>query len=328
MMRYRPIFDHPINMNTYNSQIQKHLSPNKDTTLNDRMTATKDLVSDTRYDFSKETEILIESCEKGDLKKIKGLLSDLKIDPSVNYNRALNIACSKGYADIARFLLSDSRVDPLSIFWSTIYQVIKNGDTKIVDLIMSDPRVRASQHIPTSNVSSSSDMSFPSPDRERMSHPSGPSFDGPSKFGEGVLLPPISNKIPSPVNMKGPSYDDNKSIYIACLHGKEDIVKILLRHPEVDPSSCNNRALTAARKNGHLGIVKLLLQDSRVDPSIDENAVLYNSIRNGHLDIVKILIEDFRVDFASKRNYALRLALKGNCLEVRNLVLSRLVSRP
>ena len=50
-----------------------------------------------------------------------------------------------------------------------------------------------------------------------------------------------------------------------------EIVKLLLKHPEVDLSDENNYAIGWASENGHFEIVKLLLADKRVDPSVLHN---------------------------------------------------------
>ena len=48
-------------------------------------------------------------------------------------------------------------------------------------------------------------------------------------------------------------------------YGYDKIVKLLLKHKQVDPSYNNNYAIRSASVNGYYKIVKLLLKDKRVD---------------------------------------------------------------
>ena len=98
----------------------------------------------------------------------------------------------------------------------------------------------------------------------------------------------------------------NYAIQKACEIGDIEITKLLLKHPEVDPSENTvegkrydsnerNYCIRRAAKNGHIEIVKILLKDSRVDPSSRENWALNAALINKDWEIAKLLLSDKRV---------------------------------
>lgn len=69
----------------------------------------------------------------------------------------------------------------------------------------------------------------------------------------------------------------------------------------IDPSMDNNQAIIEASSMDHNEVVKMLLQDPRVDPSID-SIILLNICQNGHIDTIRILLQDTRIDIHQYRN--------------------------
>ena len=61
-------------------------------------------------------------------------------------------------------------------------------------------------------------------------------------------------------------------------------MKLLLKHPRVDPTTDDNYAIRWASLQGHWEVVKLLLEDSRVNSSAIQEASLH-----GHWEVVKLL---------------------------------------
>ncbi len=90
-------------------------------------------------------------------------------------------------------------------------------------------------------------------------------------------------------------------------YGLEEIVKLLLEYPSVNPSKLNGYAIRLASENGHLGVVKLLLMDSRVDPTAFNNGALLQATLHGRNDVVRLLLTDPRVD-PTDENYGIVLA--------------------
>jgi hypothetical protein len=88
----------------------------------------------------------------------------------------------------------------------------------------------------------------------------------------------------------------NRYFLWAVVNKKNDLVKTLLRWPQVDPSYRTNLALRIACEKGYLSIVHTLLQDSRVDPSAIENEAIFQASYNGNADIVAELMKHPKCD--------------------------------
>ena len=92
-----------------------------------------------------------------------------------------------------------------------------------------------------------------------------------------------------------PWHQDNWAIRWASGAGFDEIVKILLEYPEVDPTVRSNETIYQAVWNDHINTVKILLEDGRIDPSYNDNKLLYVSSELYRYDIVKLLLDDKRV---------------------------------
>jgi len=75
---------------------------------------------------------------------------------------------------------------------------------------------------------------------------------------------------------------DNKTFLSACAYGHIDVVEILLKDSNIDPTYKNNKGLKHVSKNGHLNVVKLLLQDPRINLNRNDFVLIQlpNSIHN------------------------------------------------
>ena len=63
-------------------------------------------------------------------------------------------------------------------------------------------------------------------------------------------------------------------------YGYDKIVKLLLKHKQVDPSYNNNYAIRSASVNGYYKIVKLLLKDKRIDKNDQIIKDIINKMKN------------------------------------------------
>lgn len=92
-----------------------------------------------------------------------------------------------------------------------------------------------------------------------------------------------------------PEIDKNDLLVYSSEHGWVEIVKKLLNHPQVDPSTHENKSLILASKKGHLRVVEALLEDGRVDPSAPrgdyDDQALTEAVENSHFKIVKLLLK-------------------------------------
>ena len=61
-----------------------------------------------------------------------------------------------------------------------------------------------------------------------------------------------------------PASGANRALITACASGQQEVVRLLLAIPEVNPTELENAGLLAACRGGHASVVKLLLSDERV----------------------------------------------------------------
>jgi ankyrin repeat protein len=97
------------------------------------------------------------------------------------------------------------------------------------------------------------------------------SFNG----GAGALFAQGVNQLRSVVyGRANPSADENYALWIACLRGHLEMVKLLLSDPRVDPTDRKNDIIRIACANGHCKVVNCLLDDKRANPAAREYACL------------------------------------------------------
>jgi len=65
------------------------------------------------------------------------LLSDPRVDLSVNHNEFIHDAAIAGYADIVRLLLADPRVDPSA----RRYEAVTQSNGEIVKILLGHPKI-------------------------------------------------------------------------------------------------------------------------------------------------------------------------------------------
>ena len=63
--------------------------------------------------------------------------------------------------------------------------------------------------------------------------------------------------------------EDNAALIAACVKGYEEIVRVLLNLPGMDPSAYQNRAIGAALERRKVKVAKILLADRRVREKFD-----------------------------------------------------------
>jgi hypothetical protein len=72
---------------------------------------------------------------------------------------------------------------------------------------------------------------------------------------------------------------------------KPNIVFVLIKYGNVDPSAFSNSALKLASKNGYVELVDTLLKDSSIDPSFSSNLAIRLACGNGHFEVVQLLLK-------------------------------------
>lgn len=115
-------------------------------------------------------------------------------------------------------------------------------------------------------------------------------------------------------------------LHVACCHGYDSIVSLLLRQPNIDVNCYTNyyeTPLYLACFSSHPEIVKLLLNRSDIDVNITDSedySPLEETCDSRRLPCLQLLLADPRVEFATKgkkvNNYLLHRLVNGHLLDV------------
>ncbi|KAI8903087.1 ankyrin repeat-containing domain protein [Gorgonomyces haynaldii] len=104
-----------------------------------------------------------------------------------------------------------------------------------------------------------------------------------------------------------PSVLQNTCFRTAARQQSKDILKMLLKHPLVDPSDMDSEALRMACLYGYTSVVRLLLEDGRCDPAAADHQALEEACIQGHYDIFQLLLNDPRVSPAANDQLAIKM---------------------
>ena len=98
------------------------------------------LLADDHFDPS-DGAALSYACFLQAKKMVEVLLSDERVDPSMNSNKALINACRNGHAEIVGLLLRDPRVDSSAQGNIALHLACRNGHYKVVELLLQHANV-------------------------------------------------------------------------------------------------------------------------------------------------------------------------------------------
>jgi hypothetical protein len=101
-----------------------------------------DVVSKEKYG----TDSIIIAVTENNLDIVNLLLSDERVDPSVENNRAIYTAAQNNNTNIVRALLADKRVDPSTsiISGNALIIAAETGNADVVRLLLKDPKINIS----------------------------------------------------------------------------------------------------------------------------------------------------------------------------------------
>ena len=116
--------------------------------------------------------------------------------------------------------------------------------------------------------------------------------------------------------------DPNEALVIAVDHEEIEVIKMLLRDPQVDPTYEKNTAFNLACRSGNMDIVKLFISDRRVDISGYDNAALLYATLNGHKDVVVALLSSVKFRHTQGVNLAIEIARQHGYPEIQELLSS------
>eukprot|EP01117_Protostelium_nocturnum_P016991 TRINITY_DN6824_c0_g1_i1.p1 TRINITY_DN6824_c0_g1~~TRINITY_DN6824_c0_g1_i1.p1 ORF type:complete len:468 (+),score=153.02 TRINITY_DN6824_c0_g1_i1:162-1565(+) len=214
------------------------------------------------------------------------LLSDPRVDPSLNHSESFIQCCHMGWQNAVRIMLQDRRIDPSARNNSAIVNASSIGNIQIVNMLVDDRRVN------------------------------------PGDQNNGALRMAAANGHTKLVSLllkcEGVDPSNPDITKEAAANGHEDVVYLLITDGRADPSANQNIALRSACANGHLQTVSTLLRDPRTDPADFNGDAIRKAASNGHTEILAILLMDFR----SKPLDSLILASEGNHLKSVKMLLS------
>lgn len=205
---------------------------------------------------------------KEDLEIIRLLLEDGRSDPTIDDNSFIISASARGIVEIVRLLLEDRRADPRAENSGALHWACTRGNVDVVRLLLEDGRAD-----PTSN---NNDII------KRICTTS-------TKTSTEILRLLLKDGRATP----------NKFCLInASSNGLTDKVRLLLEYDRVDVLDLldyHGDALQPACKNGHLETVRILLKHPKINPSSNDNSSILSSIANKQYGIVFELLRDRRL---------------------------------
>ncbi|GMH95278.1 hypothetical protein TrST_g7360 [Triparma strigata] len=97
-------------------------------------------------------------------------------------------------------------------------------------------------------------------------------------------------------------------LYCAALLGRDEIVKLLLKHEKIDVNQGKKNGATplyVASKNGHSAVVELLLKQEKIDvnqAAKDGATPLFMASQEGHLAVVELLLKQEKIEVNQVRS--------------------------
>jgi hypothetical protein len=281
-----------------------------------------ELLDDPELDGGLPGAILAAASGNGRTAIVQLLLTDSRVDPSVDENNAIRLASARGHDNVVKLLLADPRADPAADSNYAIRYASSNGHAGVVKLLLADPRVDpaaydnhairfASDNGHTSVVKLLLADTRVDPTAENNAAIRYASLNGHASVVKLLLAHPRVD----------PAAENNAAIQCASYYGRASVVTLLLADPRVDPAAENNNAIRDASSEGHASVVKLLLADPRVDPAANNNDAIRDASSNGHASVVELLLADPRVDPSAGSNYAIRNASSRGHASVVELLL-------
>jgi hypothetical protein len=236
------------------------------------------------------------ACKLGYTGCVRRMLCNPAINPASGGNLPIQIAAENNRVDVVRLMLNDNRVDPTADGCLTLTWACKYKCHETIRLLLQDNRI----------VDAISNME---------------TFVGLCKFATPELLAFYFEKL----NGRITASDIKKAILTALIsdnvNAASRLYKFSLSQPDecrIDPSADKNALIATAAVHHANDLVRLLLQDPRVDPSVKDNVVLIFICKKGDdAELVDMLLRKYpNVNPAAQDNSALIYAAKNGCVNV------------
>jgi hypothetical protein len=250
------------------------------------------LLTDERVDPTADQNKAIQLCAKhGHLALLELLLTDKRVNPADEENAAICLACYNGRTDVARRLLKDERVDPTINNHYLMVSVANSGYTDLVRLLLEDGRV---------------DPGI----REALACACGKQDNG-----EIVKLLLADKRV-------NPAAWDFQAYEYAVSSNDLTPLRLLVEH-EAWSCAPKHRLLAEAAKYGNLAAVKFLVEEKGVDPDNEVLVTAVQTIWKGAADTIAYLLKQPGVDPAARDNVALQKYATEYRLDDRDLQIGR-----
>jgi ankyrin repeat protein len=227
----------------------------------------KELLTDPRIDPSaNDQKAIIEACENGDLNLLKVLLDDNRVSPATSNQLPIKRACKQGNLDMVKLLLANPQVDPRADSQYCFVVACERGYIDIVNLLLKDKRIDPTAFKYNAFFSAA--------------------IAGRTDIMK-ILMADRTLQLP------------NDLLTTVCMFEKPEMVKMLLEDKRIDPSHKNSTALRESCERGDTESLKALLIDKRSNPNHGLPIITKLHFRHGNLEVAKLLLTDDRVDMST-----------------------------
>lgn len=252
--------------------------------------------------LSPRTQALHAAIQNGHWQAVKVLLLDRRAHVNLNL---LKTAARGGFAKIVQLLLADVRINPtgksaetfkiLQSHLEAISQAVKQGHTEVIRAFLADKRY---------------DFSLSRDDRKIINEA--------AKGGHHQMMALLINDARfSHLGGIQLNHPINQSLLDwACFNGFDDVLKVLLKNPLVNPAATDNQALKLASQKGHAKVVELLIKDLRVNPAANHQEAFISAVSNNDLAVVLTFLRCERMKPEANHNHALYLASEKGYAEI------------
>jgi ankyrin repeat protein len=252
------------------------------------------LLLDKRFESSFFNQQLIRACVNGSLEIVQVLLNDPRIDPSVSNQQPLLSACVSGRLNLVLLLLKDKRVDPSLFPTQTLFSAFHYTD--ILKVVLEDKRMTSSSSLPqlqslvveviTNGPSESALLllkKYPASDH---------------LYEEFLRTACSKNSLVVAQFLLQKCRPSTLLLESACAKGNKEMVDLLLEKSLID-SSLNQKLLKLVIQHSEHSdeILPVLLKNKQIDPSVHNQFALQLAFKkeNSFIPIVSCLFQDARV---------------------------------
>ncbi len=214
----------------------------------------------------------------------KRLLTDARVDPSINDNHALKNAAAQGHYEVVKLLSTDSRVNCSE----ALYYACEKGYAEIAKLLL--PLSELDEEEITGIVENAAQDNK----ADIMALLMADKHWDPEVYGKTALEVAVCNNAYDTIEvlLTDSDIETDEALYEACEKQDAVLIKLLLAAPQCRLSDELWHSVA-----GNIAIAKLLLQDPRIDPFVTGSAnLLAGAAEKGDLELVELILANKHFD--------------------------------